>query len=72
VSLRITGAQCFHLDFKKLNIQSEPVILFKLLSAFGLLLDALVKHVNNKEAGALLKGLWQAIVEDKSNEAFKQ
>jgi hypothetical protein len=48
------------------------VILFKLLSAFSLLSNALVKHVNDKEAEALLKGLWQAIAEDKSNEAFKQ
>jgi hypothetical protein len=48
------------------------VILFKLLSAFGLLSDALVKHVNDEEAGALLKGLWQAIAEDESNEAFEQ
>jgi hypothetical protein len=64
--------QCFHPDFKKLDIQPEPVILFKLLSAFGLLPDTLVKYVNNKEAGALLKGLWQAIAEDESNEAFEQ
>jgi hypothetical protein len=48
------------------------VILFKLLSAFGPLPDALVKHVNDEEAGALLKGLWQAIAEDESNEAFEQ
>ncbi|KAF8862867.1 putative serine/threonine protein kinase [Acephala macrosclerotiorum] len=68
----ITGAQCFHPDFEKLDIEPEPVILFKLLSAFGPLPDALVKHVNDEEAGALLKGLWQAIEEDESNEAFEQ
>ncbi|KAG4438606.1 hypothetical protein IFR05_005930 [Cadophora sp. M221] len=50
----------------------EPVILFKLLSAFGPLLDALVEHVNDDEAGVLLKGLWQAIAEDGSNKAFEQ
>ena len=48
------------------------MILFKLLSAFGPLPDALVKHVNNEEAGALLNGLWQAITEDESNESFEQ
>jgi hypothetical protein len=48
------------------------VILFKLLLAFGLLLNTLVKHVNDKEAGALLKGLWQAIAKDESNKAFEQ
>ncbi|TVY13993.1 hypothetical protein LARI1_G008814 [Lachnellula arida] len=68
----ITGAQCFHPDFEKLDIEPEPVILFKLLSAFGPLPDALVKHINDEEAGALLRGLWQAIVEDESNEAFEQ
>jgi hypothetical protein len=68
----ITGAQCFHPDFEKLDIEPEPVILFKLLSAFGPLPDALVKHVNHEEAGALLKGLWQGIAEDESNERFEQ
>lgn len=48
------------------------MILFKLLSAFGPLPDALVEHVNDEEAGALLKDLWQAITEDESNEAFEQ
>ena len=48
------------------------MILFKLLSAFGPLPDALVKHVNDDDAGALLKGLWHAIEEDESNEAFEQ
>lgn len=48
------------------------MILFKLLSAFGPLPDALVEHVNDEEAGTLLKDLWQAITEDESNEAFEQ
>jgi len=38
----------------------------------SLIRPALVKHVNDEEAGALFKGLWQAIAEDESNEAFEQ
>jgi serine/threonine protein kinase len=68
----ITGAQCFHPDFETLDVEPEAVILFKLLSAFGPLPDALVAHVNDNEAGVLLRGLWQAIAEDESNEAFEQ
>ena len=67
--------QCFHPDFeelKKLGTEPEPVILFRLLSAFGPLPDTLVDHVNDEEAGALLKGLWHAISEDESNETFEQ
>lgn len=66
------GAQCFHVDFGKLDIEPEPVILFKLLSVFGPLPDALVKHVDEEEAGALLKDLWQAILEDKLNKSFEK
>jgi len=47
------------------------VILLKLLSVFGPLPDALVDHVNNEEAGALLKGLWEAIIEGKKSENFE-
>ncbi|CAD6445930.1 1c1e7a52-372a-471b-aaba-43841533574c [Sclerotinia trifoliorum] len=68
----ITSAQCFHPDFETLDIEPEPVNLCKFLSAFGPLPDALVKHVNEKEAGALLNGLWQTIAEDESNEYFEQ
>ncbi|QDS73987.1 hypothetical protein FKW77_008561 [Venturia effusa] len=68
----ITGAQCSHPDFDKLECEPEPVILYKLLSIFGPLPDALVKHVNDEEAEALLRGLSQAIAEDESNEAFEQ
>lgn len=46
--------------------------MLKLLSAFGPLPDALVKHVGDDEAGALLKDLWQAISEDESNEVFEK
>ncbi|KAH7317735.1 putative serine/threonine protein kinase [Rhexocercosporidium sp. MPI-PUGE-AT-0058] len=68
----ITGAQCFHPDFETLDVEPESVILFKLLSAFGPLPDALIEHVNDEDTGVLLKGLWQAIAEDESNESFEQ
>lgn len=48
------------------------MVLFKLLSTFGPLPDALVEHVNDEEAGALLKSLWQAITEGDSSEHFEQ
>ncbi len=48
------------------------MILYRLLSAFGPLPDALVKHVNDEEGGALLEGLWQEISEDELNEGFEQ
>lgn len=66
------GAQYFHLDFEKLDVEPKLVVLFKLLSALGLLRDALIKHINNEEPEALLKGLWQAVAEDNSNEAFNK
>ena len=34
--------------------------------------DALVDHVNSEEAGALLKGLWEAVAEDESNISLEQ
>jgi hypothetical protein len=68
----ITGVQCFHPNFEELENEPELVILFKLLSAFGPLPDALVKHINDKEAGALLTALWHIIVEDESNQAFAE
>jgi serine/threonine protein kinase len=48
------------------------VVLFKLLSTFGPLPDALVDHVNDEEAGTLLKSLWQAIIEGDPSERFEQ
>jgi hypothetical protein len=48
------------------------VVLCRLLAVFGPLLDALVKHVNDEEAGALLQVLWQEIAEDESIEGFQQ
>ncbi|XMA13116.1 hypothetical protein WAI453_005907 [Rhynchosporium graminicola] len=68
----ITGAQCFHPDFETLEVEPNLVILFKLLSTFGPLPDALVAHIDASEAEVLLKALWQAIAEDESNEAFEQ
>lgn len=59
-----------HPDFTKLEIEPESVILFKLLSAFGPLPDALVNHVNDAELGELLRALWQAISEDETHEMF--
>lgn len=64
--------QYFHPDFDTLDVEPEPVILFRLLSAFGPLPDALVKHVNDEKAGGLMKGLWQVIEEDESNKPFEQ
>jgi hypothetical protein len=68
----ITGVECFHPDFEELDTESELVILYRLLSAFGPLPEALIKHVNDEEAGTLLEGLWQAIAKDESNETFKR
>ncbi|KAF2447578.1 putative serine/threonine protein kinase [Karstenula rhodostoma CBS 690.94] len=66
----ITGVEWLHADFTTLEVEPESVILFKLLSAFGPLPDALVKHVNDAESEELLKALWQAISEDESNKTF--
>lgn len=59
-----------HADFASLEVEPESVILFKLLSAFGPLPDALVEHVDDVESGELLRALWQAIAEDETNETF--
>ncbi|KAL3427881.1 kinase-like protein [Phlyctema vagabunda] len=66
-----TRAQCFYLDYEKLDIEPGLVILCKLLSVFGPLPEALVEHGNDEEAGALLRGLWQAIEEDGPREPFE-
>ena len=68
----ITGAEWLHPNFEELEVEPELVILFKLLSAFGPLPDAFIKHINDEEKEELLKGLWQSIVEDESNESFEQ
>lgn len=57
---------------KTLDIEPEPVVLFKLLMLFGPLPDALVKHVNDKEAAELFEGLWQSIVEEGLSKPFEQ
>ncbi|KAF2760683.1 putative serine/threonine protein kinase [Pseudovirgaria hyperparasitica] len=66
----MTGVEWLHADFATLEVEPESVILFKLLSAFGPLPDALMKHVNDTESAELLKALWQAISEDETNESF--
>ncbi|KAM0134872.1 hypothetical protein ACHAPC_006312 [Botrytis cinerea] len=57
-------------------IEPERVILHKLLSHFGPLSDALVKHVNDEKAGELLKNLWKMIEENEEqaegHEPFEQ
>lgn len=64
--------QSFHLNFEKFETEPEVVVLFKLLSTFGPLPDALVKHVNDEEAGKLLNGLWQALRENEIKGHFAE
>ncbi|KAF1913102.1 calcium/calmodulin dependent protein kinase-like protein [Ampelomyces quisqualis] len=66
----ITGVEWLHADFTALEVEPELVILFKLLSAFGPLPDALMEHVNDAESGELLRALWLAISQDETNETF--
>ncbi|KAF2789124.1 kinase-like protein, partial [Melanomma pulvis-pyrius CBS 109.77] len=66
----VTGVEWLHLDFTTLEVEPEPVILFKLLSAFEPLPDALVKHINDADSGELLIAPWKAILEDETNEPF--
>jgi hypothetical protein len=47
-------------------------VLFKWLSVFGPLPDALVEHVDDEESGALLKGLWEVIKEYELEESFER
>lgn len=68
----ITGAQCFQPDFEKLETEPEPVVLYKLLCVFGPLPDALVKHVNDGEAGELLRALQQGIADQELSDPFEQ
>ncbi|KAF1967045.1 calcium/calmodulin dependent protein kinase-like protein [Bimuria novae-zelandiae CBS 107.79] len=67
----ITGVEWLHADFTTLEVEAESVVLFKLLSAFEPLPDALVKHVDDAESGELSRALWQAIAEDETNEPFE-
>lgn len=59
-----------HFDFAELDTEPEVVVLFKLLSTFGPLPDALIKHVDNAKASELLAGLWQAVKENDVNWDF--
>lgn len=67
----ITGVEWLHADFDSIDIEPEGVILFKLLTAFGPLPDALLSHVNDEQGVALLKGLWQGIQDDGLYEPLK-
>jgi hypothetical protein len=62
--------QSFYFDFAELDTEPEVVVLFKLLSTFGSLPDALIKHVDDAKAGELLTGLWQAVKENEVDEHF--
>jgi hypothetical protein len=62
--------QSLHFDFAELDTEPEVVVLFKLLSTFGPLPDALVQHVNDAKAGELLANLWQAVKENDGNGGF--
>ncbi|KAJ8068584.1 hypothetical protein OCU04_002296 [Sclerotinia nivalis] len=67
----ITCVTCFHPDFENLEVDPEPVILFKLLSNFGPLPDALVKHVHDEKGGALLTDLWEMVVAEERREGYE-
>ncbi|KAL1306342.1 hypothetical protein AAFC00_005057 [Neodothiora populina] len=68
----ITGVEWLHPDVDNLEVEPEPVILFKLLTAFGPVPDALIRRVNDERGSALLKGLWQSIEEEKLYDPFKR
>jgi hypothetical protein len=53
-----------HFDFAELDTEPGVVVLFKILSTFGPLPDALIKHVDDAKAGELLTDLWQAVKEN--------
>ncbi|KAF1831468.1 hypothetical protein BDW02DRAFT_572003 [Decorospora gaudefroyi] len=65
------GVQALHFDFAELDAEPEVVVLFKLLSAFGPLPDALIKHVDDAKAGELLTDLWQAVKENEVDGNFE-
>lgn len=62
--------QSLHFDFAELDTEPEVMILFKLLSTFGPLPDALIKHVDDAKSGELLTDLWQAVRENDANGDF--
>ena len=59
-----------HFDFAELDTEPEVVVLFKLLSMFGPLPDALLRHVDDAKAGELLTDLWQAVEENDADGNF--
>lgn len=64
--------QSFHFDFEELDTEPEVVVLFKLLSTFGPLPDALTKHIDDLKAGELSADLWQVIRENEVKGGFAQ
>ncbi|KAF2280402.1 kinase-like protein [Westerdykella ornata] len=65
-----TGVEWLHPDFETLEAVPVLVTLYKLLSPFGPLPHALVKHVKGAKSEELLKALWEAVAEDETNETF--
>jgi serine/threonine protein kinase len=62
--------QSLHFDFSELDTEPEMAVLFKLLSTFGPLPGALIKHVDDAKASELLTSLWQAVKENDVNGDF--
>ena len=60
----ITGVQSFHFNFDETDSEPEVVVLFKLLSIFGPLPNALLEHVDDEKAREFLTAIWQVIVEN--------
>lgn len=59
-----------HFDTAELDAEPEVVVLFKTLSTFGPLPDALIQHVDDAKAAELLGDLWQAVKENDVNGGF--
>jgi serine/threonine protein kinase len=67
----IAGVEWLHPIFDKLETDPEPLILYKLLTAFRPLPKALVSHVNDEQGSVLMEALWEAIKEEGLYEPFK-
>ena len=61
-----------HPDFDNLETEPEPVILYKLLTAFGPPPDALISHVAHEQGESLLQALWQGIEAEDLYDPFEQ
>lgn len=64
--------QYFHLGPEEAETEAEQVVLFKLLSAFGPLPDALMQHIHDQEAGVLLTSLEELVRESGSRNHFAE